>query len=67
MYACPSSGEAKDDRQAGGHQFAPEGRDGPLQENDGQTETEQNAVPEREGSHAGGGRDYFMQSDTFHS
>lgn len=64
VYVCLCSGETKDDRQAGGHQFAPEGWDGPLQEDDGQAETEQTPVPEREGSHAGGGRDYFMQSDT---
>lgn len=64
VFACLSSGEAKDDRQAGGHQFAPEGWDGPLQEDDGQTETEQAPVPERKGSHARGGRFYFMQSDT---
>lgn len=51
-----STGEAKNVRQAGGHQSAPQGRDGSLQENDGETEREQTSVPEGEGGHAGGGR-----------
>lgn len=53
------AGKTKDDRQAGRHKPASEGRDGPLQENDGQTETEQTAVPKGKGGNAGGGRDFF--------
>lgn len=64
-HLWPAAGETTDDRQAGRHQFTAEGWDGPLQENDGQTETEQTAVPERKRRNAGGGRNYSEQSDTW--
>lgn len=57
LHSC--SGETKNDRQAGRHQPAPEGRDGPVQENDGQAEAEPTAVPEGKGGDAGGRRDYY--------
>lgn len=60
LCVCVGPGKTKDDRQAGRHKPASEGRDGPLQENDGQAETEQTAVPKGKGGNAGGGRDWFF-------
>lgn len=50
---CPA-GEAEDDRQAGGHQSETEGRDGSLQEDNGQALAQSPCISEGKGIHAGG-------------
>lgn len=50
---CPV-GEAEDDGQAGGHQSETEGRDGPLQKDNGQALAQSPCISEGKGIDAGG-------------